>query len=87
VWDWLQIDTLWVDEAARGRGHGRALVQRAEQIARERGCLNARVDTFDFEARGFYAQLGYRVYGELIGFPHGHSHLHLAKRFGASDAG
>jgi GNAT superfamily N-acetyltransferase len=33
VWDWLQIDTLWVDDAVRGRGHGRALITRAEQIA------------------------------------------------------
>ena len=87
VWDWLQIDTLWVDDAARGRGHGRALVARAERVARERGCRNARVDTFDFEARGFYERLGYRVYGELTGFPHGHSQLHLAKRFGESIAG
>jgi ribosomal protein S18 acetylase RimI-like enzyme len=81
TWDWLQIDTLWVAEEFRGRGHGRALVTRAEQIARRHGCRNARVDTFDFEARGFYEKLGYRVYGELHGFPHGHSQLHLAKRF------
>jgi ribosomal protein S18 acetylase RimI-like enzyme len=87
VWDWLQIDTLWVAESDRGRGYGRALVERAEQIARERGCRNARVDTFDFEARGFYERLGYCVYGELTGFPRGHSHLHLAKRFGETTAG
>ena len=81
VWDWLQIDVLWVAETDRGQGHGRRLMERAEQIARARGCRNARVDTFDFEARGFYERLGYRVYGELHGFPRGHSHLHLAKRF------
>jgi GNAT superfamily N-acetyltransferase len=81
VWEWLQIDALWVAETDRGRGHGRALVERAEQIARERGCQNARVDTFDFEARGFYERLDYRVYGELPGFPRGHLHLHLTKRF------
>jgi GNAT superfamily N-acetyltransferase len=82
VWDWLQIDVLWVAQAARGQGHGRALLERAEQLASERGCRNARVDTFDFEARGFYEKLGYRVYALLPGFPHGHAHLHLAKTFG-----
>jgi len=87
VWDWLQIDVLWVADAARGRGHGRALLERAEQIARNGGCRNARVDTFDFEARGFYERLGYRVYGELPGFPRGHSHLHLMKTFDDSAAG
>jgi GNAT superfamily N-acetyltransferase len=81
VWDWLQIDVLWIAEGNRGQGQGRALLQRAEQLAREHGCRNARVDTFDFEARGFYEKFGYKVYGELTGFPHGHSHFHLAKMF------
>src|SRR5690348_6009721 len=46
VWDWLQIDVLSVAEDKRGQGYGRALIQRAEEIALERGCPNARVDTF-----------------------------------------
>ncbi len=87
IWDWLQIDTLWVCQAERRRGHGRVLVTRAEMLARARGCQNARVDTFEFEARGFYERLGYHVYGELAGFPRGHSHLHLAKRLGDPPAG
>ncbi len=87
VWDWLQIEVLWVADGSRGRGHGRALLERAEQIARNGGCRNARVDTFDFEARGFYEKLGYRVYAELPGFPRGHAHLHLTKTFDDSAGG
>ena len=86
VWNWLQIDVLWVTEDARGLGHGRALLERAEQLAREAGCRHARLDTFDFEARGFYEKLGYSVYGELVGFPGGHSQFHLRKTF-ANPAG
>jgi hypothetical protein len=26
VWDWLQIDVLWVEAAERSRGYGRALL-------------------------------------------------------------
>lgn len=81
VWDWLQVDVLWVDEPARGQGLGRALIARAEHLARAAGCRHARVDTFDFEARGFYENLGYRVYGQLDGFPAGHTHFHLRKDF------
>jgi hypothetical protein len=29
-------------------------VKHAENIAQKAGCRHARVDTFDFEARGFY---------------------------------
>jgi GNAT superfamily N-acetyltransferase len=79
VWDWLQIDVLWVDAANRGRGYGRALLQRAEEIAQDAGCRHARLDTFDFEARGFYEKQGYAVYSALADFPRGHTQFHLRK--------
>lgn len=79
VWDWLQVDALWVEESERGRGYGSALLRRAERVAWDAGCRHARVDTFDFEAPGFYEKHGYVVYGELRGFPAGHAQLHLRK--------
>lgn len=32
-WYWLHIDSLWVDEAYRGRGVGAALMRHAEELA------------------------------------------------------
>ena len=32
VWDWLQVDALWVDAPERGRGYGRALLQRRRRL-------------------------------------------------------
>jgi peptidoglycan hydrolase-like protein with peptidoglycan-binding domain len=50
---------------ARGHGFGRELMKRAELYAVERGCTDAFLDTFSFQARPFYEKLGHRVFGML----------------------
>ena len=62
---WLFIKYLWVSEALRGKGIGRALMAAAEGRAVGRGCHSAWVDTFSFQAPGFYPKLGYAPFGEL----------------------
>ena len=79
VWGWLQVTLVWVDEACRGRGHGRALMREAEAEAGRRGCHHAWLDTFDFQARGFYEGLGYEVFGQLAEFPRGHTRFFMRK--------
>ena len=75
---WLYTQLLAVPEAARGQGLGRQLMLAAEDIARQRGCLHAWVDT-QFGARGFYERLGYRVFGELPDYPPGFTRSFLRK--------
>jgi GNAT superfamily N-acetyltransferase len=79
---WLFVDMLWVDPAARGRGLGSRLLRAAEAEAVARGCRNAWLDTYDFQARPFYERHGYRVFGELAGYPNGHRRFFLAKALG-----
>ena len=69
AWRWLMVDLLWVDESARGQGYGRALLERAESVARDSGCVAARLDTYEFQARPFYERQGYEVFGVLEGYP------------------
>lgn len=76
---WLFIRYLWVSDAVRGRGIGRELMAGAEGRARERGCHSAWVDTFSFQAPGFYRKLGYEPFGELD-YPPGHRRIFLQKR-------
>jgi GNAT superfamily N-acetyltransferase len=78
---WLFIRYLWVGEALRGKGIGRKLMAGAEARALERGCHSAYVDTFSFQAPGFYPKLGYAVFGELD-YPPGHKRFFLQKRLG-----
>lgn len=79
-WQWLYIEVLAVSEPFRRRGWGRALVERAEAVAVERGCHGAWVDTFTFQSPGFYQRLGYEQFGELPDYPPGHRRLYLRKR-------
>jgi len=79
--DWLHVDLLAVPESMRGQDVGTALMQRAEALARERGCIGAWLDTFAFQARGFYEKLGYTVFGEIADHPVGGARYFLHKRF------
>lgn len=77
---WLFVEYLAVPEAHRGAAHGTALMARAEQIAREQGCVGIWLDTFSFQARGFYEKLGFTLFGEIDDFPPGHQRFFLKKR-------
>ena len=68
---WLYLSLLWVEEAHRGAGWGRRLVERFETEALGRGCRRAWVDTYGFQAPGFYERLGYQEFGRLDDFPPG----------------
>ncbi len=79
---WLFIKYLWVSEALRGRGVGRELMAAAEGRALARGCHSAWVDTFSFQAPGFYQKLGYEPFGELD-YPPDFRRIFLRKRLAA----
>lgn len=78
-WGWLFISHLWVAEDRRGTGLGRELLTRAEDLGRQRGCRNAWLDTFDFQAPGFYRRNGYAEFATLADFPPGHSRFFFRK--------
>ena len=81
IWaGWLHVATLGVAVPIQWRGFGRELMQQAEAYAIERGCTNAFLDTFSFQARPFYEKLGYRVFGTLKNHPAGHEHYFMTKQ-------
>jgi GNAT superfamily N-acetyltransferase len=80
TYDWLFIELLVVPESMRGQGVGTELMGRAEREALARGCRNAWLDTFEFQARGFYEKLGYTCFGELADYPPGFSRYFLKKK-------
>ncbi|QZN94232.1 GNAT family N-acetyltransferase [Symbiopectobacterium purcellii] len=79
-WGGLDIQYLWVAAEYQRNGVGRELMQMAEREAIERGCHFSYVDTFSFQARGFYIKLGYSEYGSLDGFSLKFSRHYLVKQ-------
>jgi len=76
---WLFIKYLWVRDDLRGGGVGRELMVQAERRALDRGCHSAWLDTFSFQARGFYKKLGYEEFGRLD-YPPDHKRHFMRKR-------
>jgi GNAT superfamily N-acetyltransferase len=76
---WMFVELLFVPERLRGQGVGRQLMEQAEVVARQHDCTGIWLDTFSFQAPGFYAKLGYAVFGEIANYPPGHSRYFLHK--------
>jgi len=79
-WGWLFVSHLWVGEDLRGQGWGSRLMASLEAAAVLRGCHSAHLDTFSFQALGFYERLGYQRFGTLPDYPVGHSRYFLWRR-------
>ncbi len=77
---WLFIELLAVPEQTRGQGTGSKLLDMAEELAREKGCVGIWLDTFDFQAPEFYPKHGFTRFGQLDDFPPGHQRYFFQKR-------
>ncbi len=78
-WKCIYIDTFWIDESMRGEGLGTLLLEEVERVAKENGSHLIHLDTFDFQAKDFYLNHGYSVFGELEDCPKGHTRYFMSK--------
>jgi GNAT superfamily N-acetyltransferase len=69
---WLRVEVLFVDEDSRGTGIGSSLLLDAERSAREHGARNAAVETFEWQAPGFYEKHGYAEVARIEGYANGY---------------
>ena len=63
------LTALVVDEAVRGSGVGRRLVEAVESFARDAGCERLSVTTYEhlIEAQAFYLRVGFEATGRRFG--------------------
>jgi GNAT superfamily N-acetyltransferase len=72
---WLFINVLFVEERERGKGLGARLLSEGEARAKAKGALRSRLETFEWQAPGFYLKHGY---GELLKIPNYYQNYSLS---------
>jgi len=78
--DWLFIKLFFIPESLRGQNLGTKLIAQAESIARTRNLTGIWLDTFEFQARGFYEKQGFTLFATLPDHPKGQNRYFLQKR-------
>ncbi|WP_062016207.1 N-acetyltransferase [Aureimonas sp. AU4] len=87
AYDWLFVELLAVPADRRSQGLGTGLMDEAERIARAAGCVGLWLDTFEFQALGFYRKRGFELFGTIEDHPVGHRRYFLQKRLAQATAG
>ena len=83
AYDWVSVEMLIVPETYRGSGVGAELMRRVEAYGADAGCAGVWLNTFSFQALGFYQKLGYEVFGSLDDHPRGGHRYFLRKHLPA----
>ena len=64
-YSWLRVNMIWVSTGHRRNGLGRHMMQEATDLALERGCHAAWLETSNPQARTFYEKLGFEEFAQL----------------------
>ena len=82
--DTSELKQMRIDEAYRGRGYARELLNAFVAEAAGRGVRRIWVASYDFQAPGMYEKAGFKRVTEFAGWPEGHSNVILCKTLIAS---
>ena len=82
-WRESYIELLWLSARARRSGFGGRLIREAERRALRRGSRLIHLNTYSFQAPGFYEKQGYRRFGGMSGSPQGESRHFYVKHLRA----
>jgi GNAT superfamily N-acetyltransferase len=80
-YNWYFLDLLYVNEEYRGKNVGTNLIKKIEEFAIKEHLIGVRMETWDFQARGFYEKNGYIVFAEIKNCPPGTIDYYLKKEF------
>ena len=75
------LELLWVDDACRLQKVGTSLMKQVEDYVKETKLIGIRLETWDFQAKGFYEKLGYNMYASIEDCPPGTINYFFKKRY------
>jgi GNAT superfamily N-acetyltransferase len=78
--EWLNITNLWIEEGFRKKGYGSRILVALETQASARKCHSVIVDTYEFQALGFYQKRGYEIVCVLENNPTPYRRFYLKKK-------
>jgi GNAT superfamily N-acetyltransferase len=76
----VELQQIWLPESLRKSGLGTRLLFEFEAAAKNRGCSLCYLETWTFQARGFYEKNGYAVVLEVSGYADRLSKFTMTKR-------
>ncbi len=76
----LYVSTVYVEEACRRKGYGKALIEEMEKRAKALGANTIRLDTFDWQGKDFYEAMGYTIVGSYENREDGFAEYFFLKR-------
>ncbi|HTP60974.1 MAG TPA: GNAT family N-acetyltransferase [Burkholderiales bacterium] len=79
-WKESYVELLWLSPRVRRLGYGQRLMREAERLARRRGSRLMHLNTYSFQAPGFYEKLGFKRFGGMRGSPAGESRHFYVKQ-------
>ena len=74
-----ELKQMWIDEAYRGLGYARALLNAFVTEASSRGVHRIWVASYDFQAPGMYEKAGFKRMAEFEEWPEGYINVVLCK--------
>lgn len=77
--NWIHIELFYIDEKFRGKDIGTQLIQKVENYAANENYVGMHLNTWDWQAKGFYEKMGFAVFGKLENHPFGSTRYYLKK--------
>ena len=80
VWEWMSVGLLAVDQNYQGKGVGSLLMDKAEELARQKKCIAMKLTTLESQAPEFYKRRGFEILSIMPDYPRGDKRYVMVKR-------